>query len=458
MATKTTLKSYFETGDSPTQAQFSILIDSLLGIDEEIADNLTTDSEVQALAARQGVALKALVDVLGIRVDSIEALNSTTLQDYLLKADLGPYLAGKSDITHSHLAANITDLLDLVYTQSQIDTLLANHAAGVHTHLITDVTGLSDALTAANDTSLIQSTKSELQASIATKADVGHGHTESEISDLKNYIESATATLLLQGKSDVGHTHSEANITDLDKYSKAEVDSLFAGVVSDGSVPAHTHTEANISDLDKYSKAEVDQKVEDGKSTMLVAHLAESNPHSITKSDVGLDKVENLSKAELFTDPTFTGNVNLGGAVIGVSKETVGLGNVPNVDAQALLQAHLNDEDNPHKVALSDFDTYSRAQTDSQIQTLIEIYRTVHTGTLPEEGTGSTGLVTQRDIWDRIKDITFDTNTDTTTVNGNLEVTGDLDLGADGKIEAAEAKIGNVSIAGDGISNTTKLI
>lgn len=164
MATKTTLKSYFETGDSPTQAQFSILIDSLLGIDEEIADNLTTDSEVQALAARQGVALKALVDVLGIRVDSIEALNSTTLQDYLLKADLGPYLAGKSDITHSHLAANITDLLDLVYTQSQIDTLLANHAAGVHTHLITDVTGLSDALTAANDTSLIQSTKSELQA------------------------------------------------------------------------------------------------------------------------------------------------------------------------------------------------------------------------------------------------------------------------------------------------------
>jgi hypothetical protein len=132
------------------------------------------------------------------------------------------------------------------------------------------------------------------------------------------------------------------------KYTKAEVDSLFAGVVSDGSVPAHTHTEANISDLDKYSKAEADQKIEDGKTTMLVAHLAKSNPHSITKADVGL-------------------------------------GDVPNSNVLDFLNALLSDESNPHKVALSDFDTYSRAQTDSQIQTLIEIYRTVHTGTFPED-------------------------------------------------------------------------
>jgi hypothetical protein len=47
-------------------------------------------------------------------------------------------------------------------------------------------------------------------------------------------------------------------------------------------------------------------------------------------------------------------------------------------------------------------------------------------GTLPEEGTGSTGLVTQRDLWDRVKDITYDVNSDTTTVNRNLEVGMDL--------------------------------
>lgn len=228
------------------------------------------------------------------------------------------------------------------------------------------------------------------------------------------------------GEAETSCVHSESSISDLDKYTKAEVDSLFAGVVSDGGVPAHTHTEANISDLDKYSKAEADQKIEDGKTTMLVAHLAESNPHNITKADVGLGNVDNLSKVSLFTDPTLSGNINLSGAITGLTKNSVSLGNVPNVDTQALLQAHLNDEDNPHKVALSDFDTYSRAQTDSQIQTLVEIYRTVHTGTLPEEGTGSTGLATQRDLWDRVKDITYDVNSDTTTVNRNLEVGIDL--------------------------------
>ena len=129
---KQTLKSYFESGDTPTQAQFSILIDSLLGIEEEIADNLTTDSELQALSARQGVALKALVDSMGLRVSSIEELNDTTLGDYLLKADLGGYLAGKAEVSHTHLAANITDLLDLVYSKTEVDTLIANYSAPVN--------------------------------------------------------------------------------------------------------------------------------------------------------------------------------------------------------------------------------------------------------------------------------------------------------------------------------------
>ena len=460
MATKTTLKSYFETGDSPTQAQFSILIDSLLGIDEEVADNLTTDSGVQALAARQGVALKAVVDALGIRVGSIEELNSTTLNDYLLKADLGGYLVGKSDTNHTHLASSITDLLDLVYTKAQVQDLVDNHASSAHTHQISEVAGLQTALDNANDSSLVAQAKSELETSISGKADLSHGHTESEISDLKNYIESATATLLLQGKSDIGHTHSESSISDLDKYTKAEVDSLFAGVVSDGSVPAHTHTEANISDLDKYSKAEADQKIEDGKTTMLVAHLAESNPHNITKADVGLGNVDNLSKVSLFTDPTLSGNINLSGAITGLTKNSVSLGNVPNVDAQALLQAHLNDEDNPHKVALSDFDTYSRAQTDSQIQTLVEIYRTVHTGDMPSSyedfnGTGSTGLITQKDIWEKIKDIKYDASTGTTQVEGNLTTTNNVSIG--GTLDVSTAFLGEITVSSEGISSLKDL-
>ena len=83
--------------------------------------------------------------------------------------------------------------------------------------------------------------------------------------------------------------------------------------MSDGSVPAHTHT-TNISDLDKYTQAQVDQKIEDSRQTLLTAHLAEDNPHDVTKEDVGLGNVPNLSQDDLVSDatihnPTFTGTI-----------------------------------------------------------------------------------------------------------------------------------------------------
>jgi hypothetical protein len=439
---KQTLKSYFESGDTPTQAQFGILIDSLLGIQDEVVDNLVTDSNTKALSARQGVALKAIVDAMGLRVFSIEELNSTTLQDYLLKADLGSFLAGKAELAHTHLAANITDLLDVVYNKSQVDALIANYSVESHGHAISDITGLQTALDNANDSSAISTLRSDLESSIGGKADSGHKHTESDITDLKNYLESATATVLLQSKAETNHTHSESQITDLDKYSKSEVDALFAGVVSDGSVPAHTHTEANISDLDKYKKAEVDQKIEDSKQTFLTAHLAEENPHNIDKSDVGLGNVPNLSQVDLLTDatlnnPTFTGTIS------GLDGAAIGLPNVPNVNVLELLNTHLQDTANPHEVALSDFDAFSRAETEAKIQEILEIFRTVHVGDLPQEGTGSTGLITQRDIWDRIKDISFDPDNDKTKIDGDLEVTGNIGVGGD-----IESTTGDLELSG----------
>lgn len=428
---KQTLKSYFESGDTPTQAQFAILIDSLLGIEEEIADNLTTDSELQALSARQGVALKAIVDSMGLRVSSIEELNETTLGDYLLKADLGDYLATKSNIGHTHLASNITDLLDLVYSQEQVDQLIANYSVDSHTHPISDIGGLQEAIDGADNTLEINSLRTDLEGQIANKSDTDHAHTESDITDLKNYLESATATVLLQGKSNTGHTHSESQITDLDKYTKAEVDALFAGVVSDGSVPAHTHTEANISDLDKYTQAEVDQRIEDSKQTFLTSHLSESNPHGITKEDVGLGSVDNLSREEILTSPTIS-NPTFTGTITGLDGSAIGLPNVPNVNVLELLNSHLADTANPHQVELSDFDAFTRAETESRIQELLEIFRTVHVGDLPQTGTGSTGLVTQEDIWEKVKDIS-DPADGRQTLENSLDILGDITV--QGKIE-----------------------
>jgi hypothetical protein len=438
--TKQTLKSYFESGDTPTEAQFATLIDSLLGIQEEVVDNLVTDSSQKALAAKQGVALKALVDALGIRVGSIEELNETTLKDYLKKAELGSYLEGKAEIGHTHLASNITDLLDVVYSKSQVNDLIDDYVVKNHKHEIGDVNGLQTALDNANDASLVASTKAELETKIDAKASSGHQHTESDISDLKNYLESATATVLLQSKAEVTHTHTESQITDLDKYTKKQVDDLFAGVVRDGSVPAHTHTEANISDLDKYSKSEVDQKVSDAKTTMLTAHLNEDNPHGITKTTVSLGNVDNLSRVSLFNNPTFTGNV------MGVTKAHVSLGNVPDVNVLDLLNTHLADTANPHEVELGDFDAYSTSETDGRIQEMLEIFRQVHVGTLPQDGTGSTGLVTQKDIWDRVKDINFDPSSNKTIIDGNLESTGDLEVGGEVKSNTGDLVISGVSL------------
>lgn len=299
---------------------------------------------------------------------------------------------------------------------------------------------MQSALDGASDASLVASTKAELESKINAKTDTGHQHTESDISDLKNYIESATATVLLQSKAEVTHTHTESQITDLDKYTKKQVDDLFAGVVRDGSVPAHTHTEANISDLDKYSKSEVDQKVSDAKTTMLTAHLNEDNPHGITKATVSLGNVDNLSRVSLFNNPTFTGNV------VGVTKAHVSLGNVPNVNVLDLLNTHLADTANPHEVELSDFDAYTTSETDGRIQEMLEIFRQVHVGTLPQEGTGSTGLITQKDIWDRIKDIDFDTGANKTTIDGNLETTGDMELGGELSSNTGDLVLSGVSL------------
>ena len=51
---------------------------------------------------------------------------------------------------------------------------------------------------------------------------------------------------------------------------------------------------------------------------------ATNNPHSVTKSQVGLSNVTNESKATMFASPTFTGTVG------GVTKAHVGLGSVAN--------------------------------------------------------------------------------------------------------------------------------
>jgi hypothetical protein len=53
----------------------------------------------------------------------------------------------------------------------------------------------------------------------------------------------------LNGKADTGHTHAETDITDLDKYTQSEIDTLLLGKAAN----THTHTESDITDLQDYA-------------------------------------------------------------------------------------------------------------------------------------------------------------------------------------------------------------
>ena len=98
---------------------------------------------------------------------------------------------------HTHSNLTVLNLLDysgelLLIDLKQIENnsmAIEGKADAVHTHGISDVTGLSTALSG--------------------KSAIGHGHTKSDISDFS-------------------HQHTESDISDLDKYTKTEVDNALA--------------------------------------------------------------------------------------------------------------------------------------------------------------------------------------------------------------------------------------
>ena len=110
--------------------------------------------------------------------------------------------AGKSDVGHTHLEANITDLDK--YTQAEVDGFLAG------------------------------------------KANTSHTHTEGDITDLDKYTQ-AEVDAALAAKANTSHTHSESDITDLDKYTQAEVDAAIAAALASAGWSEHGSSPATPS-------------------------------------------------------------------------------------------------------------------------------------------------------------------------------------------------------------------
>ena len=95
----------------------------------------------------------------------------------------------KTDIGHTHVAADITDL-----TVIETDPIfVASPANDITTTDITNLSNLSGINTGDQD--------------LSNYTQIGHTHSETDITDLDKYTQLEVDTLLL-GKSDIGHDHS----------------------------------------------------------------------------------------------------------------------------------------------------------------------------------------------------------------------------------------------------------
>lgn len=145
----------------------------------DIVDNLTTSSSTKVLSAKQGVAIKTLIDALQ------EAVN------------------GKANSSHTHSISEVTNLqstLNAKASQADLDELeevVSGKANASHGHAISEITNL--------------------QTTLNGKASVDHKHTVSDITDLTatatelNYMDGVTSNVQTQ-------LNNKASQTSLDSH------------------------------------------------------------------------------------------------------------------------------------------------------------------------------------------------------------------------------------------------
>ena len=383
---RTTLKSYFLAGATLDESDFADLIDSTLLV-EDLVTAINSESTVLPLAASAGNELNTKILDITTRVSTLEDGENAFAEDYYNKSEVDNKLGGVDNYINSlPFEGQITTLQSDI---AGILTSLAGKSDSVHQHLISDVSGLQAALDSKATIDELNNVRDSLMASINSfeKSDE-----TAEVANLQAAVDQINATILnLATKEElsvlVGPDHDH-HVDDIDLsgyYTKTEVDAQIAGIT----YPDHTHNVDEINGLG--------QEIED-KTTLLVGDhsLRTDNPHGVNKTDVGLDRVENLNPAEMVQ-----AGQGLSSAVVDshvadksnpheVTKGQLGLENVPNVNVEALLLSHIQDT-NPHQVSIDTFDVYTTSQANQKIQDYINAVRYQYTPTTNEDTSGDTG-------------------------------------------------------------------
>ena len=170
-------------------------------------------------------------------------------------------------------------------------------------------------------------TKTEVDTALAGKANTVHTHVASDVTDFNSSVSSNSD---VSANTTARHTHANKTILDATSASyttadKTKLDGIEAGAEVNTVTSVNTRTGA-VTGLAETSD--------------LTAHTGNtSNPHQVTKAQVGLGNVDNTSDANKPVSTATTNALNLKapiasptftGIVSGITKAMVGLSNVDN--------------------------------------------------------------------------------------------------------------------------------
>jgi len=160
-----------------------------------ITDISGLETELNSKATQDDidVAIAALVDSSPEALNTLNELAEALANDPNFATTITNQLAGKSDLDHTHVKADITDF--------------------AHTHVKADITDFAHTHVEANITDLDKYTQQEVDDLLDDKSDVGHTHVKADITDFAH------------NHDDLYYTETELNNGQLDNryYTETEV-------------------------------------------------------------------------------------------------------------------------------------------------------------------------------------------------------------------------------------------
>ncbi len=243
-----------------------------------------------------------VTNALDARITDLE--DGSDFVNYYTKTETNVFLNAKADVNHNHDGR--------YYTSTIIDSMLLDYASENalvsltgRVEVLEDGVDFSNYYTKAQSEALLipYTTTATLTSLLAGKSDTTHNH------DTRYYTKAQIDTTL-SGYTTTGVTNAlDARVADLEMggdlsnyYTKSQSDSLFATItgltdLDDRVVVLEGSSGPDLTNY--YTKTQADTLL-DAKATTsaLTTHTSNtSNPHSVTKTQVGLANVDNTSDA-----------------------------------------------------------------------------------------------------------------------------------------------------------------